>query len=202
MVHESQSFSGAGGITSQTPLLISPDVTIRGASRVFGFALQLGIEGTPATMQTRLRQVSPADMAGFKGSVFPPHMDMGDVDWQTSQPFGRAAVRDYLAQARDSNPIHVDDDAARALGLEAAVVPGMFIAGVAEFMVWHALPDARLEGMKLRFMAPVLVGACLRYGVLVRSKSKQGRPKAVRVFILRRDNVIAAIADLDMQDDR
>ena len=54
-----------------------------------------------------------------------------------------------------------------------------------------------MAGMKLRFMAPVLVGESLRFGTLVRGRDAKGVAKAVRVFVLREDSVIAAIADLE-----
>ncbi|WP_299356774.1 MaoC/PaaZ C-terminal domain-containing protein [uncultured Shimia sp.] len=149
-------------------------------------------------MQTRQREVSPDDMARLKGSRFPPHMDKGDVVWRDTAQFGERAVADYLSLARDPNPIHVSDDAAREVGLQSAVVPGMFFAGVLDCVVSGLAPTSVLTQMKLRFMAPVPVGDGLRLGVLIRAKHDDGSSKSVRVFVLRHDMTIAVIADLDV----
>lgn len=199
MVHESQSFSRESPIPTDAALKISARVQVRNTSTLFDVSMSDPAGRKLGDMQTRLREVSATEMAGFKGSAFPPHMDKGDVVWSQSLPFTRAAVQDYLALANDPNPIHVDDDRAIAAGLPGAVVPGMHFAGVAEIMLAQALSDVVLVSMKLRFMAPVLVGQSLSYGVLVRKKDAQGCANVVRVFILRPDNVIAAIADLEMK---
>ena len=197
MVHESQGFTRVAPVPLGAPLKVSAGLSEKGAARVFDFALADGQGGAAGTMQTRLRQVSPEEIARFRGSAFPPHMDKGDLSWCHSRPFDGDAVAAYLALARDPNPIHVDDGAARAVGLERAVVPGMFFAGVIECAVAGQLPEARLSGLKLRFMAPVPVGEMLRFGVQLRVRPEAGVAGAVRVFVLREDKVIAAIADLE-----
>lgn len=197
MVHESQSFSRSGAVPLDRGLTVLADLTEKGAARVFDFALTDASGGSVGSMQTRLRQVSPEEMARFRGSTFPPYMDKGDVLWRNSRPFDGQVVAAYLALARDPNPIHVDDAAAQAVGLSRAVVPGMFFAGVIESALGCALPGIHMAGMKLRFMAPVLVGESLRFGTLVRGRDAKGVARAVRVFVLREDSVIAAIADLE-----
>lgn len=199
MVHESQSFVRAGGVLTDTALSISANVKTNGASKVFDFSMLDEENCACGVMQTRLREVSPDDMAHFKGSAFPAHMDKGDIIWLWSEPYTTAMVHAYLALAQDPNPIHTSDDAAQSAGLSGAVVPGMFFAGVVEFMLLQALPDTSIADMKLRFMAPVLIEEALRYGVMVRAKTEIGQPKLVRVFVVRSDNVIAAIADISMQ---
>ncbi len=138
-------------------------------------------------------------MSQFKGSAFPRHMDKGDVTWIWSLPFTAASVREYLALVQDPNPIHTSDEAARSAGLAGTVVSGMYFAGVAELILIRALPDCAVENMKLRFMAPVLIGEKVRYGVLMRAKTENGHPKVVRVFVLRTGGIIASVADITMQ---
>lgn len=198
MVHESQSFQRVTDLSPATPLTIQAALSEKGMARVFDFALIDGDQTPRGQMQTRLRSVTPEEMARFKGSQFPPHMDKGDVIWRQSLPFDRAAVAAYLSLARDPNPIHVSDAAARAVGLPGAVVPGMFVAGVIEPVLTATLPTVALRQMKLRFMAPVAIGEVLEYGVLTRAMDDGGRAKTVRVFVLRADRIIAAIADLEM----
>lgn len=199
MVHESQLFERAGGVFSDTPLSVSAHVKINCASKLFDFVMYDEENRPLGSMQTRLREVSPDEMAQFKGSAFPAHMDKGDMIWAWSQPFTAESVQAYLALAQDPNPIHISDDAARSAGLAGAVVPGMLFAGVAELMLLQAVSDSIVENMKLRFMAPVLIGDALRFGVLVRAKSPSGQPEVVRIFVVRSDSIIAAIADVSLQ---
>ena len=126
-------------------------------------------------------------------------MDKGDVVWRDSRAFDAKAVQEYLALARDPNPIHTSGDAARRIGLTGPVVPGMFFAGVIEYVLASVLTTVTLVQMKLRFMAPVAVGEGLRYGVLSRGVDDEGHANSARVFVLRSDSVIAAIADLEMR---
>ncbi len=197
VVHESQAFTQRARVAFGTALRIDTHLTEKGASRLFDFSLWDQADNKLGSMQTRLRFVSPQDMARLKGSKFPPHMDKGDVVWRQSGAFTAEVVARYLELAQDPNPIHVSDAAAQAVGLDAAVVPGMFYAGVAESFLAELLPDCSIMGMKLRFMAPVLLGQGLRYGILVRARTDAGDPSAVRIFVLRQDEMIAAIADLD-----
>lgn len=198
LVHESQSFQRSAVLPLGDPLAVGAELTEKGAARVFDFSVTDRDQTALGAMQTRLRVVTPEDMGKFKGSQFPPHMDKGDVVWRESQLFDDEVVRRYLALARDPNPIHTSDEAARRVGLGGAVVPGMLFAGVIDYVLAAVLPDVVLAQMKLRFMAPVAVGEGLRYGVLTRATDAAGRAKTVRVFVLRYDNIIAAIADLEM----
>ncbi|WP_372887867.1 MaoC family dehydratase [Shimia sp.] len=197
VVHESQAFGRLATVPLDRALRIEARISDRSASRLFDFSLLDPRGDALGQMQTRLRFVAPQDMARFKGSRFPPHMDKGDILWRDSRAFGAEAVASYLDLAGDPNPIHVSDSAARAVGLAGAVVPGMLFAGVADPFVAEILSGMVLRAMKLRFMAPVPVGQGLRYGLLVRARDPQGRPLAIRVFILRADGMIAAIADIE-----
>lgn len=198
MVHESQSFQRTGGFSLEGPLSVQAHLEEKAAARVFDFAVANSEQRPVGHMQTRLREVTPEEMSRFKGSVFPAHMDKGDVTWRWSEAFDAEVVGRYLALAKDPNPIHVDDEAARGVGLAGAVVPGMMFAGVIDFVLAGVVPECVVSQMKVRFMAPVVVGEALRYGVLIRGRSGEGRAKNVRVFVLRRDRIIAAVADLDM----
>ncbi|WP_175556954.1 MaoC family dehydratase [Shimia gijangensis] len=198
LVHESQSFTRTGTVPSKIPLTVSATIKESGASKVLNFSLQEENGAALGSMQTRLRTVTAAEMVRFKGSAFPDHMDKGDVIWLWSDPFSKSTVQAYLTLACDPNPIHRSDEQAKLAGLPGAVVPGMLFAGVAEFMLARALPGGAVKSMKMRFMAPVLIGEALQYGVLPRKTGNDGRPKTVRIFVVRSDKMIAAIADLDL----
>lgn len=86
----------------------------------------------------------------------------------------REDLRRYARASGDDNPIHLDDAAARALGLPQVVAHGMLTAALAVGAVadWAGGPD-RVLATDLRFGAPVPVpatgGARVLVGGTVRS---------------------------------
>lgn len=202
VVHESQSFVAANPMPLGASLRVEAKLTAKDMVRLFDFEMLGEGDAALGSMLTRLRFVSPEDMARLKGSRFPPHMDKGNVVWRQSNGFSASAVAEYLDLANDPNPIHTSNHAARAVGLEGAVIPGMFIAGVAETMLLDVLGTVTPCGLKLRFMAPVPVGQELRFGALTRARDAAGFPKTARVFALRPDETIAAIGDFDLRCDQ
>ena len=139
-------------------------------------------------MQSRLRIVPQETMAALKGSKFPERLNGPNVTWHASSRFGKSVVEEYLRLSGDPNPIHRDDAAAQAAGLAKAVVPGMMIAGILEYIIG----PATVAEQKIRFMAPVYVGQSVRLGVLKRDGGLR------RVFVVRADGVLAAIADITL----
>lgn len=70
-------------------------------------------------------------------------------------------ARDYAVAARDPNPIHRDEAAARAAGHPSIIVPGMCLLWLATSRVvqQHADGDPRrVAGLRCRFAAPGLPG--------------------------------------------
>lgn len=72
----------------------------------------------------------------------------------------RADLRRYAEASGDHNPIHLDDAAARALGLEGVIAHGMLTWAlvVAEVAAWAGGMD-RIVGSAVRFANPVAVPA-------------------------------------------
>lgn len=72
----------------------------------------------------------------------------------------RADVRRYAEASGDHNPIHLDDDAARALGLPGVVAHGMLTSALAIGTVaeWAGGAD-RVLATSIRFASPVVVPA-------------------------------------------
>lgn len=72
----------------------------------------------------------------------------------------RADVRRYAEASGDHNPIHLDDDAARALGLPGVVAHGMLTSARAIGAVadWVGGAD-RVVATSIRFASPVVVPA-------------------------------------------
>lgn len=72
---------------------------------------------------------------------------------------GLEQVQLYAALSGDDNPIHVDPEAARSVGLAEPVIQGMLLMGLADTALAGWLPEARVKKFATRFALPVPVGA-------------------------------------------
>ena len=90
-----------------------------------------------------------------------------------------AVVAAYAQVARDWNPIHFDDAAARALGFSGRIAHGMISGALVSRMLTAALGVEWLERghLQLRFVAPLAVGA----GVHARGTVRQSRPLLIDI---------------------
>lgn len=73
-----------------------------------------------------------------------------------------AQVAAYATASGDHNPIHLDEDAARAAGLPGTIVHGMLVMGQFEAALRGWRPECRIETMQTRFLRPLAVGGGLR----------------------------------------
>jgi acyl dehydratase len=80
--------------------------------------------------------------------------------WQVS----RDQIRAYAEASGDRNPIHLDDDAARAAGLPGVIAHGMLgMAQLANFAVAFAGDHRRLRRLRCRFSGMVLPGDTITF---------------------------------------
>lgn len=90
---------------------------------------------------------------------------MGVLEQGTTMPTRKVHLtRDdltaYAAASGDSNPIHADDEAARAVGLPGVVAHGMLTLGAVMAEVAAFTGDrGRIAGFGARFIKPVVVPA-------------------------------------------
>jgi acyl dehydratase len=71
----------------------------------------------------------------------------------------REEIGDYAEASGDRNPLHLDDDAARAAGFPGVIAHGMFTMGLVASAVTAWVGDAgALRRMKVAFRAPVRPG--------------------------------------------
>ncbi|WP_255583766.1 MaoC/PaaZ C-terminal domain-containing protein [Dietzia sp. ANT_WB102] len=84
----------------------------------------------------------------------------GDVLPSRILPLTRDDLRRYAEASGDHNPIHLDDEAARALGLPGVVAHGMLTSALAIGVVaeWAGGAD-RVVATAFRFAGPVVVPA-------------------------------------------
>ena len=83
---------------------------------------------------------------------------VGDELFAVEFPVRRQDLVAYAEASGDHNPIHLDDDAARAAGLPGVIAHGMFTMGLAARAIadWAGGPD-RVTEFSARFAKPVPV---------------------------------------------
>jgi meromycolic acid (3R)-3-hydroxyacyl-[acyl-carrier protein] dehydratase HadB len=89
-------------------------------------------------------------------------------------PIARVVTREdvaaYAEASGDRNPLHLDDDAARAAGFDGVIAHGMFTMGhLATAVAGWVGQDALLRWMKVQFRSPVSMGETIVARALVRS---------------------------------
>lgn len=71
----------------------------------------------------------------------------------------RADLVRYAAASGDHNPIHQDDDVARAVGLPGVIAHGMYTMALAARAVGEWFPGAEVVSLGCKFTNPVVVPA-------------------------------------------
>jgi acyl dehydratase len=95
-------------------------------------------------------------------------------------PVTREQLRRYAEASGDFNPIHLDDEAARRVGLDGVIAHGMLsMAFLGQFIEQQiaSYPDALLAQLKVRFSSMVRPGDVLtcRGTVMDRNRQTDGR---------------------------
>lgn len=163
----------------------------------FGFTAEIyqPDQSVICKFQTRLRTLDTADFRRMRGTGLPRNIAATELQTITSTVINAGLVADYIALSGDNNPLHVDDIYAQGYGLERAIVPGMLLVGALETVVDHLLPGHHVDEVRVRFLAPVLVGTRVRFGLQMKSLDGQNSKRA-RIFILTEGDIVAAIADV------
>lgn len=79
----------------------------------------------------------------------------------TVGPITASDAARYAEAACDRNPIHVDADFARSVGLPGPVAHGMWVMGQFERLVREEAAGRRIEAFSVRFTKPVPIGSIL-----------------------------------------
>jgi acyl dehydratase len=96
----------------------------------------------------------------------------------------REDVKSYADASGDQNPLHQDDDVARAAGFPGIVAHGMFtMAHLASCLVRWLGEPAGLRRLRVQFRAPVYMGETLVAGGTVRSVDHATRRAILDVWV-------------------
>ena len=96
----------------------------------------------------------------------------------------REDVKAYADAGGDQNPLHQDDEVARAAGFDGIIAHGMFTMGhMAACVVGWAGADAHVQRISATFRSPVSMGETLVAGGRVRSLDPQERSARVETWV-------------------
>jgi acyl dehydratase len=102
-----------------------------------------------------------------------------EVEFKTLNPITREQLREYAQASGDFNPIHLDDDVAKKVGLPGVIAHGMLVAAqMAERAKEFVKSEATFDGFQLvkfqsRFKAMTHLGDTPVVGGMVKELSEQ-----------------------------
>lgn len=118
-------------------------------------------------------------------------LEVGQELPRSSRSVTREDVIAYAKASGDHNPLHLDDEVARAAGFDRVIAHGMYTMGtLASWLVeWLGDPSALIR-LHVNFRAPVLVEENIVCGGRVRSLDPDRRVAVLEVWVtLERDGV-------------
>src|SRR5258708_24811361 len=89
-------------------------------------------------------------------------------------PIAQEQLKRYAAPSGDFNPIHLDEEAARSVGLDGVIAHGMLsMAFLGQFINQHiaTIPQAQLTHLHVRFASMVRLGDILTCQGIVKQRS-------------------------------
>ena len=108
----------------------------------------------------------------------------GDHAFEVSRVVTREDVKAYADASGDQNPLHQDDEVARASGFPGIIAHGMYTMGtLASAIVGWAGDAEALVRLKVQFRAPVFMGETIVCGGTVRSVDPEQRVATLDVWV-------------------
>ena len=109
---------------------------------------------------------------------------VGDALPPAERVVTREDVKAYADASGDQNPLHQDEEVARAAGFPTIVAHGMFTMGhLASALVAWAGATSALVSMRVGFRAPVFVGETIVAGGTVRGLDPDERTATLDVWV-------------------
>ena len=92
-------------------------------------------------------------------------------------PITRVQLAQYAGASGDFNPLHLDDDFAKKIGLGGAVAHGMLVMGfLGEYVMKIAAQQARVANFKMRFGKMTVLGDEIKCsGIVERTYEEDGK---------------------------
>ena len=109
---------------------------------------------------------------------------VGDELPERPREVTREDVKAYADASGDQNPLHQDDEVARAAGFPGIVAHGMFTMGhLASSLVTWAGETAAIERLRVQFRAPVFLGETIVAGGTVKALDPGARTATLDVWV-------------------
>lgn len=103
---------------------------------------------------------------------------------ESSRTVTRVDVKAYADASGDQNPLHQDDEVARAAGFPRVIAHGMLTMGhLASAVAAWAGDGAAISRMRVQFRAPVLVDETIVAGGSVRALDPERRTAILDVWV-------------------
>lgn len=114
----------------------------------------------------------------------PEDLEVGQALPETPRLVSRDDVRAYAEASGDRNPLHLDDEVARAVGFPGIIAHGMFTMGhlVSALVAW-AGGRASIARIRVQFRSPVLMGDTVVAGGTVKALDPARRTATVDVWV-------------------
>ena len=111
-------------------------------------------------------------------------LSVGQEVFRVTRLVTREDVKAYADASGDQNPLHQDDDFARAVGFPGIIAHGMFtMAHLASCLVGWLGDPAALKRLRVQFRAPVFIGETIVAGGTVRSLDPGTRRAVLDVWV-------------------
>lgn len=111
-------------------------------------------------------------------------LSIGDVVPEAARVVTREDVRTYADASGDRNPLHVDDEVARAVGFPGVIAHGMFTMGhLVSALVRWAGDRASIARVRVQFRSPVLMGDTMVAGGAVKVLDTERRTALLDVWV-------------------
>ena len=115
---------------------------------------------------------------------------VGDEVLDLEVTITRDQIRAYADASGDQNPIHLDDEVARAVGLPGVIAHGMLNYGLLSRALTDWLGDpGRLRSLRVRFSSMVQPGDSVRARARVRSIDEAAGTAVLEAWMENRDGV-------------
>ena len=103
----------------------------------------------------------------------------------------REDVKAYADASGDQNPLHQDDEAARAAGFPGIIAHGMFTLGHLTSCIVAWAGESALARVRVQFRAPVFVGEMIVAGGTVKALDPERRTATLDVWVtVERDGAV------------
>lgn len=102
-------------------------------------------------------------------------------------PITRSTLALYAGASGDHAAMHIDADAARALGMDDVLAHGMLVTGYLGRVLTEGYPGCGVRAFSVRYVSIVPVGAQLRCEAAVESEAEEDGRTVLRLALAARD---------------